>query len=449
MTDEHIFRHTPLTRRGFIKLSTLSLAGLATGCAVNPVTGRQQLMLVSRDQEISIDKKNSPHQFSVDYGTLQDAPLNNYISAVGKKLAAHSHRPDMPYSFRGVNAAYINAYAFPGGSIAATRGILLAMENEAQLAALLGHELAHVNARHTASQMSKSMLGNAFLTGAVAYASQRKHGQLTEKIGMLSAGLLLASYSRDNEREADAIGMEYMVAAGYGTDGMIGLMGILQKISKHKPGAIELMFSTHPMSDERYRNAQDNARTFFRSARSLPLNKERYMDNTANLRKLQGAIKAMQNSDEAMSKEDYKSAQKFLTDALRQAPNDYTALVMMAKCQLAQENYNEASRYAELARKAYPQEAQSYHLQGITKILQKKYDAAYQSFSTCERLLPGNPNIAFYKGISLEGMQRRRDAAQEYRRYLQNSNGQGGQATHAYQRLVEWGYIQPKPQPKR
>lgn len=449
MMNEHLFRHTPLSRRRFLKLSTLSVAGIIAGCAVNPVTGRQQLMLISREQEISIDKKNSPHQFSVDYGAIQDHPLNNYISTVGKKLAAHSHRPEMPYSFRGVNAAYINAYAFPGGSIAATRGILLAMENEAQLAALLGHELAHVNARHTASQMSKSMLGNAFLAGAVAYAGQRQHGELTEKIGMLSAGLLLASYSRDNEREADAIGMEYMVGGGYNPQGMIGLMAILQKISKHKPGAIELMFSTHPMSDERYLNAQDNARTFFRSARSLPLNRERYMDKTANLRKIKDAIKAMQNGDEAMNKEEYESAQTFLSQALKQAPNDYAALVMMAKCQLARENYQEASRYAELARKAYPQEAQSYHLQGISKVLQKKYAAALQSFSTCERLLPGNPNISFYKGISLEGMQRHRDAAVEYRRYLQSSGGQGSQASHAYQRLIDWGYIQPRHQQKR
>ena len=449
MNDEYLFSHTPLTRRRFIKLTSLSIAGLAAGCAVNPVTGRQQLMLVSKDQEISIDKKNSPHQFSVDYGTLQDQRLNNYINKVGKKLSTHTHRPDRPYSFQGVNAAYVNAYAFPGGSIAATRGILLSMENEAQLAALLGHELAHVNARHTASQMSKGMLGNAFLSGAVVYAGQRQYGKLTEQIGMLSAGLLLASYSRDNEREADAIGMEYMVAAGYNPQGMIGLMAILQSISKHKPSAIELMFSTHPMSEERYRNAQEDSHEFYRSAGKRPLGKERYMDETAHLRKIGNAIKTMESGNEAMGKREFEKAKNLFTQALKQAPNDYTALILMAKCQLALENYAEASRYAELARKAYPQEAQSYHLQGISKILQKKYDAAYQSFATCEQVLPGNPNIAFFKGMSLEGMQRRREAAVEYRRYLQSSGDRGNQAGHAYQRLMDWGYIQPKRRPKQ
>jgi len=438
-----------LTRRQFLRLSALATASLAAGCAVNPVTGRQQLMLVSEDQEIRIDKENSPHQFSVDYGAIQDSRLNAYISQVGGKLAARSHRPQMPYSFRGVNAVYVNAYAFPGGSIAATRGILLALENEAELAALLGHELGHVNARHTAAQMSTGMLGNAFLAGATAYIGQRKPlvGDLTEKLGMLGAGLLLASYSRDNEREADALGMEYMVRAGYNPQGMIGLMAILQSLSRHQPNVIELMFSTHPMSDERYRDAEERARTTYRSASGLPLSKERYLDETARLRAMKDAIKALQDGEEAMGKKEYETARTLFQKALKQTPADYAGLVMMAKCQLAMENYPEASRYAELARQAYPQEAQSYHLQGIAKILQKQYDAAYQSFAASERLLPGNPNTAFFKGLSLEGMQRRSEAAQEYRRYLGNIS-QGDQARHAYGRLIDWGYIRP-PQSQR
>ncbi|MGD8540943.1 MAG: M48 family metalloprotease, partial [Desulfobacteraceae bacterium] len=134
-----------LSRRRFIRLSALAAGGLLTGCAVNPVTGRSQLMLVSEDQEIQLDRQNSPYQFSSDYGVVQDAALNRYIHQTGLKLAARTHRPQMPYSFRCVNATYVNAYAFPGGSIAATRGILLKLQNEAELAALLGHELGHVN----------------------------------------------------------------------------------------------------------------------------------------------------------------------------------------------------------------------------------------------------------------------------------------------------------------
>ena len=106
-----------LTRRDFLWLATVSTAGVVTGCATNPVTGQRQLMLVSESGEISADQQNSPHQFSSDYGTAQDQALNNYVAQVGSALSGVSHRPNMPYTFRAVNATYVNAYAFPGGSI--------------------------------------------------------------------------------------------------------------------------------------------------------------------------------------------------------------------------------------------------------------------------------------------------------------------------------------------
>ena len=203
-------------------------------------------MLVSEGEEIQIDKQNSPHQFSSDYGPLQDEALNRYINGIGQRMAARTHRPNMPYSFRGVNATYVNAYAFPGGSIAATRGILLELDNEAELAALIGHELGHVNARHTAERMTTGVLTQAVVSGLSIYAGTKSEaaGQLASTLGMLGAGALLASYSRDNEREADALGMEYMVRAGYGSNGFVGLMDMLNSMPKRKPGAIELMFTT-------------------------------------------------------------------------------------------------------------------------------------------------------------------------------------------------------------
>ena len=162
-----------MTRREFLWFSSMTAAGLVAGCATNPVTGRSQLMLVSEDEEIQIDKQNSPYQFSADYGTVQDKRLNGYIDRTGKNIAAQTHRTHMPYNFHVVNAVYVNAYAFPGGTIACTRGILLSLDNEAELSALLGHELGHVNARHTAEQMSKGMLTQTVVGGlAVAAGTQ-------------------------------------------------------------------------------------------------------------------------------------------------------------------------------------------------------------------------------------------------------------------------------------
>ncbi|UCD33577.1 MAG: M48 family metalloprotease [Desulfobacterales bacterium] len=433
-----------LTRREFLWVSSISAAGLMLGCATNPVTGKSQLMLISENQEIQIDQQHSPHQFSSDYGQLQDKPLNNYIHETGKKIAVMTHRPQMPYSFRGVNATYVNAYAFPGGSIAATRGILLTLGSEAELAALLGHELGHVNARHTAEQMSKGQLTNMLVGGAAILAGTQSSalGQLTSQLGMVGAGALLASYSRDNEREADALGLEYMVKSGYGADGFVGLMDMLQRMSKHKSSAIELMFSTHPMSNERYQTAVTAVNNQYASVKGLPLHRDRYMDQTANLRSIKGAIEAMQKGEGKMARGKFSEAEPLFKKALKTAPKDYAGLVMMSKCQLAQKKYGEAKRFAEDAKKVNPKEAQAHMIAGFVKVHEKKFDSAYADFVNYDKLLPGNPNTLFFKGLSLEGMNRIEASANDYYRYLQIVN-QGDKAKYAYQRLVKWGYIKP------
>ena len=437
-------RNTQITRRGFIRITALGSAAYLAGCATNPVTGESQLMLVSEKDEIAMDRQYSPHQFSGDYGPIQDDLLNRYIGETGKRMTPLTHRPSMPYSFRGVNATYVNAYAFPGGSIACTRGILLALESEAELAALLGHEIGHVNARHTAENMSKGMLVQATVGGLAAVAGTQGAllGDMVSGLGNIGAGALLAKYSRDNERQADGLGMEYMYRSGYNTEGMIGLMDVLRSLSKHEPGAIELMFATHPMSDERYRTAELSSKSKYPAARSLPLHKERYMDHTAGLRAIKGAIEKMQAGQELMAKKDFAGAEPLLNAALKEVPNDYAGLVMMAQCQMAQKRYGEARAYAKQANSVYPQEAQAYEIGGIAKILEKNFDAAHEDFATYEKLLPGNPSITFLNGFSLEGMKRIPQSAKEYHRYLQAVN-QGDQAKHAYQRLVEWGYVKP------
>lgn len=440
---DRIFRRR-MDRRDFLWLLTASAGATALGgCAVDPVTGEQTLMLMSESQEIAIDREQSPEQFSSDYGAVQDARVNAYLGDVGTRLARLSHRPGMPYSFRAVNASYINAYAFPGGSIAATRGILVEIDDEAELGGLLGHEIGHVNARHTAKQASKGMIAQVAVAG-VGIAAQVSGlgalGSLAEDVSGIGAGALLAHYSRDNEREADALGMEYLYRAGLNPGGMVGLHEILQKESKERPGALELMFATHPMNDERVANAREALRARYASGRGLPVNRERYQDETAGLRRIKGAIQAMQRADTSMRKKQFPRAEEDLKQALQQAPADYAALVMMAKCQLAMERPAQARRYADQAKAAYPREAQGHRVAAVTSLMQRDYDDAYKDLVTYDGMLPGNADIAFLKGVSLEGMQNVPGAAREYARYIQAVQ-KGSQARYAYQRLQEWGYV--------
>jgi predicted Zn-dependent protease len=433
-------------RREFLRVLGLGSAGLAAGCAVNPVTGESQLMLVSEQDEIRIDRAKRAHQFSADYGVLQDRALNDYVDRTGLRMASLTHRPQMPYSFRGVNAPYVNAYAFPGGSIACTRGILVELENEAELAALLGHELGHVNARHTAQQMSKGAVVSAAVGGlsAVASSADSLLGDLVSGLGGIGAGALLASYSRDNEREADRLALTYMTRAGYSPEGMVGLLDMLRRTSDRKPGALELMFSTHPMSEERYARVEEAARTRYRGDLEGAVHRERYMDRTAGLRAVKGAIEAMQEGDKAMGRKDWSEADARYRSALEIAPDDYAALVKCAECQAVRKRYAEARRYAEAAQRVYPGEARAYSVSGISRLMERDWEGAHGELSAYDERLPGNPGITFLLGLSLEGMGRRRDAAQAYYDYLQVVSS-GEQARYAYNRLVEWGYVRRRP----
>ncbi|NCD25395.1 MAG: tetratricopeptide repeat protein [Deltaproteobacteria bacterium] len=439
--DDRAYAGT-LTRRDFIKLAALASVSVAAGCAANPVTGQSQLMLMSEGEEVQIDKVNSPHQFSADYGVSQDKALGAYVAGVGTRLAKVSHRTQMPYNFNVVNATYINAYAFPGGSIAITRGILAELDNEAELAGLIGHELGHVNARHTAARMSKGKLISGLLGGAslIAGAANQTLGNLTGAIGGLGASLLLAKYSREDERQADELGMEYMVKSGHSPQGMVGLMDVLRSMGKSQPSAIEAMFASHPMSTERYETAVHRAQQQYGGQQNLPQNAERYKDSTARLRKLKPMFARFQEGDKAMAAKEYQTAQERYADGLAYSPNDYAGLLMMAKCHIAQKNGQEAANFAARAKTINPNEAQAQQLHGVAAIMLKRYDAALGDFRAYDKRLPGNPSITFMKGFCLENMKSKQAAAEEYHRYLKQVT-QGDMAEHAYSRLKAWGYL--------
>jgi predicted Zn-dependent protease len=245
--------------------------------------------------------------------------------------------------------------------------------------------------------MSKGQLTQAVVGGISVLAGTQSAalGDLAGQMGQIAGGALLASYSRDNEREADALGMEYMVGAGYGSEGFVGLMDMLNSLSKHKSGSVELLFATHPMSSERYDTAVQMANTKYSSSLKGPLHRERYMDHTARLRSQKGAIEEIEKGQKEMAQKKYDAASNHFR----------------------RKKYAVGRQYAEMAQKSYPKEAQAYHLSGFSKIQLKDFEGAYEEFSSFELLLPGNPNTIFFKGYCQEGMNQIEPAADEYQRY--------------------------------
>jgi predicted Zn-dependent protease len=445
-------RHDDLARRlvrnRLTRRDTLWLFGASVGtttlqgCATSPVTGRQILVGMSPEQEREVDRRQSPHQFSQDLGAVQDEGVNRYVGEVADRLQPHVQRRDMPYSTRVLGANYVNAYTFPAGAMGVTRGIMTELKDESELAALLGHEMGHVNARHAAQRQGQAMLAQvAVVTVAVvAAAGDSRWAPAVAIGGMVGASALLASYSRDNEREADALGQDYLVKAGYPASGMTQLHQLLVARQKSRPGLLETMFSSHPMSEERMATARRLADTQYAASASAPAGRERFMDRTASLRRLKPTIDACQNGELAMSKKALAEAQGQFETALRATPRDYPAHVRMAQCLAAQNRLQEARRYADAARQIYPQEAQAAKLGASLKLGLRDPGGAYEDLQAYDRLLPGDPGTRFLKGVALEGMGNQPAAAREYSGFLQGG-AQGQAATFAQGRLKAWGYL--------
>jgi tetratricopeptide (TPR) repeat protein len=164
------------------------------------------------------------------------------------------------------------------------------------------------------------------------------------------------------------------------------------------------------------------------------------MDQTARLRAMKGTIEELQKGEQEMNRQKMGEAETHFRNALKQTPNDYAGLVMMATCQIIQKKPAEGLRYSEEAKSVFPQEAQAYYLSGFAKLQTRDFAGANRDFNAYDKVLPGNPTTVFFKGFSLEGMGKRPEAAQEYQRYLKVVQ-EGKFAQHAYARLVEWGYL--------
>ena len=221
----------------------LILVLLTTACAVDPVTGKHELMLISEDQEIELGRQTDA-QVVREYGIYDDAELTAYVNHLCQQVAKVSHRPHLPYECKVVDSSVINAFAVPGGYIYFTRGIMAYLNNEAELIGVMGHELGHVTARHSAEQISRAQLAQAGL-GLTFGLSETLRG--FSDVVQFGVGMMFLKFSRDNERESDELGVEYSSKLGYDATEMANFFQTLDRMqpSSDRSGLPE-WFSTHP-----------------------------------------------------------------------------------------------------------------------------------------------------------------------------------------------------------
>jgi len=224
-------------------LVLLLLAGLAAPVAA--------LSLISVNDEIAMGRA-AQQQVRKSVPPLPDEALNAYVSRVGRQLAARARGPRYPYSFSIANYRELNAFALPGGPIWIHRGILHAAANESQLAGVLAHEIAHVAQRHAADQITKQLIANGFLGLLGAVLGNDPGAARTAQAGArILAGGYMLKFSRDDEREADRVGLQIMQRAGWNPRGMIEFMEKLRHEQGRDPGSVEIFLSSHPAPAER------------------------------------------------------------------------------------------------------------------------------------------------------------------------------------------------------
>lgn len=227
-------------------------AWMLPSCSTNPATGRMQFNLISEDHEISLGMQAAP-QFLQEYGgPVQQQQVIRHVRQMGQKLAASSERPHLPWEFHVPNSDVINAFALPGGKVFVTRGMLARMENDAQLAGVLGHEIGHVTAQHVNQRMSQALVvaGVATGLGAAGAATDRDYLTVLGAGAGAAGGVYLLKFGRDQESEADALGVRYMTQHGYNPWGQVQVMQILQREMGDGRGGPEFL-STHPYPETR------------------------------------------------------------------------------------------------------------------------------------------------------------------------------------------------------
>ena len=250
-------------------------------CAKNPATGKRQFVLITESQEIAMGKESHPMVMQ-EFGAINDEKLQNYVNALGQQLAAVSHRPELEWHFTVVDSPVVNAFAIPGGYVYITRQILSYMNNEAELAGVLGHEIGHITARHSVAQMSKAQLvGMAIGVGGVFSETFRQFSDLAQ----MGAGLLFLKFGRNAERESDELGVYYMLEADYDGLQMSHFFEVFQRMRDESGSTVPGWLQTHPVPESRIADTREIAEDLIavRDPGPMKVNQQQYLSQLENL----------------------------------------------------------------------------------------------------------------------------------------------------------------------
>jgi predicted Zn-dependent protease len=417
-------------------LPLLALSLALAACGTNPVTGKTELQLVSEAAEISQGEQNyAPTRQSEGGDFTLDEALTPYINEVGQKLAAVSDRK-LPYEFKVLNSNVPNAWALPGGKIAVNRGLLTELKSEAELAAVLGHEIVHAAARHGAKAQERGTLLQVGMVAAqVGLATSDANPNLAniaiQGVG-LGAAMVQMKYGRDQESEADHYGMVYMQRAGYDLNAAVTLQETFVRLSSEQGAKnkswIEGLFASHPPSEQRVQ--QNKATLAELNGHGGEVGTERYLQRTAALRQMKPAYDKYEQALAAAGKKDYAAANKLGAEAAQMLPREARFPQLLGDIALAEKRSSESIPYYEKSLSLDGNYFGAYLGEGIAQYRLGNKAKAEQLLARSNQLLPTAPaayflgNIARERGDTAGAMQLYQAAAGSESEYGQLASGE-------------------------
>lgn len=399
---------------------------LASCLATNPVTGEKEVVLMPLSQQIAMGEQNyGPYQQQQGGLYNVDPGLTRYVSNIGKKLAAVSDQPNLPYEFVVLNDSSPNAWALPGGKIAINRGLLTMLDDEAQLAAVIGHEIVHAAAGHSAAQQARQTFLGMGTMALGAVAQQTEYGGLIMMGTQYGSGALNAHYGRDDELEADEHGVKYMERTGYHPQAAVELQEKFLVLKNGNDGDfMSNLLASHPPSGERVKR-----NTGYASGKSGTRNKAAFQKATAQLRKDQAAYDLQTQALKYAQNKQMAKALDMAKQAVNKQPKE--ALFHTTYGQLLLANKQQSEAYSAFAKAV--QQNPSYFLPqlmaGLSAKELGKSAEAQKYLSTSLRLLP-TAQANYYLGeLALEKSDK--NAAANYFKAAAADTGDVGKAAQA------------------
>ena len=331
-----------VSARAKILLPALMLLTAVGGCATNPVTGKNELSLVSENWELKTGAQQYvPARQSQGGDYVADPQVQAYVQEVGNKIAKVSDR-QLPYEFHVINNSTPNAWALPGGKIAINRGLLTELGSEAELAAVLGHEVVHAAAKHSAQAIQRGTLLQAAVLAAGIATADSEYGRVAAMGANASAALFNAKYGRDAERQSDIFGMNYMSRAGYDPQGAVDLQQTFVELKDgQKSDFLRGLFASHPPSQERLAANRAHASTLPNGGVS---GQARYRAVMARLERSQPAYDAYDEARQAMADNRLTAARQLVNQAIKGEPEESHFFALLGDIELAQNDVAKADR---------------------------------------------------------------------------------------------------------